>query len=66
MVDIVNLRQARKRKRRGEKDRIAEANRFSHGRSGAEKEEARLTARLEAARLEGHRRQPSGDGEETR
>lgn len=66
MADIVNLRQARKRKRRGEKERIAEANRLAHGRSGAETREARLTRKLDETRLEGHRRQPSGDGEDIR
>ena len=36
-ADIVNLRQARKRKHRDEKARQAEANRLTHGRTKAEK-----------------------------
>ena len=43
MGDIVNLRQARKRRRRAENERTAEANRLQHGRTKGEKlEEADL------------------------
>ncbi len=37
MAEIVNLRQFRKQKARGEKERQAEQNRLSFGRSKAEK-----------------------------
>ncbi len=43
MGDVVNLRQFRKTKARGEKEKQAEHNRLSHGRTKAEKE---LTAAL--------------------
>jgi hypothetical protein len=41
--DVVNLRQFRKTKARGEKERQAEQNRLSHGRVKSEKQ---LTAAL--------------------
>jgi hypothetical protein len=37
MGDVVNLRQFRKTKARAEKDKQADQNRISHGRSKAEK-----------------------------
>lgn len=69
--EVVNLRQARKRKLRAERQREAEINRFEHGRS---REEKALAARLnrkaaeeiEAGRLEGARcaDDPQGVGPE--
>jgi DNA-binding TFAR19-related protein (PDSD5 family) len=38
MADIVNLRQVRKQKSRGEKDQKAAENRAKHGRTKAEKQ----------------------------
>jgi hypothetical protein len=38
MGDVVNLRQLRKTKARGEKERQAEQNRLSHGRVKSEKQ----------------------------
>lgn len=58
MSDIVNLRQLRKRKRRAEKERAADANRVLHGQRGADTKGARRAKALEAKRLEGHRREP--------
>jgi hypothetical protein len=58
MVEIVNLRQARKAHERADKEAAAAANRAKFGRSKAEKQiEA---ARVELARkaLEGHKRDP--------
>ncbi len=56
MADIVNLRQARKRKARAERERTADANRLKFGRSKAEKENNLLEkARVERAH-DGHRR----------
>ena len=63
MVDIVNLRQARKRKRRDAKERTADENRRAHGRSAAEKRQTRLGKSLDDKRLDAHRREPSDDGE---
>jgi hypothetical protein len=54
--EIVNLRQARKRKRRADDERIADANRLQHGRTKAEK---LMTSRRNAMTergLAGHRR----------
>ncbi|WP_075292259.1 DUF4169 family protein [Pararhizobium arenae] len=48
--DVVNLRQFRKRKARGEKEKNAEQNRISFGRTKAEKELTR-TLNDKATRL---------------
>jgi hypothetical protein len=53
MADIVNLRQARKRKARAEKDQRAEDNRLKHGRTKAEKDHAAAKDDLERRRLDG-------------
>lgn len=56
MADIVNLREARKRKARAERERTAEANRLKFGRSKAEKKHSLMEkARGERAH-DGHRR----------
>ena len=57
MAEIINLRQARKRKRRSDKEDAAAANRRTHGRPAAEKTATRLVRDLEARRVEGHRRE---------
>ena len=51
MSEIVNLRQARKHKRRAENEQTAEANRVRHGRTKAEKLK---TSRLNAVAEERH------------
>lgn len=57
-ADIVNLRQARKRKARVEAETRAARNRISFGISKAERQAAnRITANLSKG-LEGHRRSP--------
>ncbi|MGN6549972.1 MAG: DUF4169 family protein [Pararhizobium sp.] len=66
-AELVNLRQARKRKLRAERQREAEINRFEHGRSREEKAlAARLNRKaaedLEARRLEGARRADGPQG----
>lgn len=61
-AEIVNLRQVRKRHARAEKERVAEQNRISHGRTKAEKQ---LTTALNAQaerRLEAGRRETTPDG----
>lgn len=60
MAEIVNLRLARKRKARSEKERAAEQNRISHGRSKAEKQSAKTLQEKSSAFLDSHRRE-SGD-----
>lgn len=63
MADIVNLRQARKRRSRSERERAAETNRLQHGRTGAEKKQSSLERDLSDKRLAAHRREP-GMGED--
>jgi len=64
MAEIVNLRQARKRKARDEKARVAEQNRALHGRSRAEKQRDSLVADKAEKFVAGHRREPSGSENE--
>jgi hypothetical protein len=60
MGQIVNLRQARKRKARDVATREAEANRVRHGRTKAERQRDDAQRKAETAFLDGHRR-PDGD-----
>ncbi|HEX2553689.1 MAG TPA: DUF4169 family protein [Microvirga sp.] len=55
MADIVNLRQARKRKQRAEKESQAEANRAAFGRAKVDRLLSEARKDLDARRLEGHR-----------
>jgi hypothetical protein len=55
MAEIVNLRRARKEKRRAEKEAEADNNRRASGRSKAEKGVTAQLRTLDSARLEGHR-----------
>lgn len=57
MADVVNLRQFRKRAERAEKEKVAEQNRLSHGRTKAEKSltkalNAKAEKQLDQGRLE--------------
>ncbi len=61
MAEIVNLRQARKRKARQDKERAAEQNRLLHGRGKAEKTRDRDESQRSASFLDGHRRERPGD-----
>jgi len=63
MAEIVNLRQARKRKRRSDKEDAAAANRLTHGRPAAEKTATRLVRDLEERRVAGHRREVRGEAD---
>lgn len=54
-ADVINLRLARKRKARDDKEKQAADNRLYFGRSKVEKLTTRKTGELEAKRLEGHR-----------
>lgn len=54
--DVINLRQFRKQKARTEKDRLAEQNRISFGRTKAEKQLTRtLNDKAEKAHEQGRR-----------
>ena len=55
MAEIVNLRQARKRRGRAEKSAEADANRARHGRPKAERGLDAARKAQDDARLEGHR-----------
>ena len=59
MAEIVNLRQARKRKARNDREKVAEANRLTFGRTKAEKRGSKLEKQRSEKVLDGHRR----DGE---
>ena len=61
MSDIVNLRQARKRKRRADEARQAAEKRTTHGQSAATRKARRLKHEFDAKRHEGHRRTPDDD-----
>jgi hypothetical protein len=59
MVEIVNLRRARKAKAKTEAETQAAANRVAFGRSKAERQATNAEQALEAQRLDGHRRDPA-------
>ena len=63
MVDIVNLRQARKRKQRDDRARAAEDNRTKFGRAATDRKLAQRGKALEEERLEGHKRTPADDAD---
>ena len=56
MGDLVNLRRARKDRARREKEETAQANRIAFGRTKAEQQLTDAQKRLEAAKLDAHRR----------
>ncbi|MGB3387502.1 MAG: DUF4169 family protein [Pseudaminobacter sp.] len=64
MSNIINLRLARKRKARTDKEQAAEQNRVLFGRSKAEKVEAQKRAECEARLLDGHRRDRADEGDD--
>lgn len=55
MGDVVNLRQFRKRKDKGDKEATAQTNRASHGRTKAEKAHDAHEQRAETKKLDAHR-----------
>ncbi|MFW6076531.1 MAG: DUF4169 family protein [Hyphomicrobiales bacterium] len=62
MVEIVNLRQARKRKERGDRARTADENRARFGRSKAESKLGAAQRALDKARHSAHKRDEDDDG----
>ncbi|WP_420333242.1 DUF4169 family protein [Roseibium sp.] len=60
-AEIVNLRQARKRKQRADSEKQAEDNRRKFGRTKAEREAARRRRDELEKKVEGHRLSPSDD-----
>lgn len=61
MADVINLRLARKRKARGEKQQAAAGNRALHGRTRAERQLEQAREAREQAHLAGHKRERNGD-----
>lgn len=57
MADIVNLRQARKRRARDAARREGDANAAKHGRRKDDRDRDAAATALEARRLDGHRRE---------
>lgn len=62
MVDIINLRQARKARKRAEDGSQAEANRLKHGRTKADKRLAEMEKQRQDAVIAGHRRERDKGG----
>lgn len=56
MAEVVNLRMARKRRERDERERTAAENRVRHGTSKAERHVTRAESERAASALDGHRR----------
>ncbi len=63
MGEVVNLREARKRRKRAEKDQAAAENRAKFGRTKGQKQKDAADAEKSVRDLEGHRRDP-GDAPE--
>lgn len=57
MAEIVNLRTARKRKARGEREDQASENRARFGKTKAERQKDTATKELDRKRLDGHKRE---------
>ena len=64
MADIVNLRQARKRRARAEKEAKAAENRVAFGRPKSERSLSEARRENDLRRLEGHRRHEPDSGNE--
>ena len=58
MGDIINLRQARKSRKRADGECQAEANRLKHGRTKADKRLAELAKQRHDSAIDGARREP--------
>jgi hypothetical protein len=59
MTKPINLRQARKRKARAEKDKQADANRIAHGTPKAVRDLAAARRDTLARTVDGHKREPA-------
>ena len=58
-AEIVNLRQARKRKARSEKERLAQENRAKFGRPRHERDRSSAESDRQQRQLDGLKREPS-------
>ena len=63
-ADLINLRQARKRKARGDREAEAERNRALHGESKASKQKRQTELNKAVRSLEGHRRDPDRESKD--
>ena len=61
MGEIINLRQARKSRKRAEGERQAEANRLQHGRTKAEKRLTAMTRQRQVSTVDGARLEPGDE-----
>ncbi|MEQ8435497.1 MAG: DUF4169 family protein [Oceanicaulis sp.] len=61
MTKPINLRQARKRKARAEKDKQADANRIAHGAPKAVRDLAAARREKLVRTVDGHKRESAGD-----
>lgn len=61
MGEVVNLRQARKARDKRQRGEKAQENRVAFGRTKAERELTSSQKRLDAARLDAHRRETPED-----
>lgn len=57
MAEIVNLRMARKHKKRADKEKQAEENRVKFGRSKRERQKSKAVSDLEKRKLDGLKRE---------
>jgi len=64
MAEIVNLRQHRKRKARARREEAAAENRVRFGMTRAEREQNAAQQAKDERKLDGHRRDSSGDEEQ--
>jgi len=63
MGDVINLRDARKRRERAAKDAKAAANRSRFGRTRAERTRQETERERDVRGLDGHRREPSDEAD---
>lgn len=61
MAEIINLRMARKARKRDEAERQAASNRSRHGQTKGERLRQEQEAALRAKQLDGHRRDGPGE-----
>ncbi len=64
MAEIINLRQARKKRGRDDRRKSGDENAARHGRSGADKARDAAEQALARRRLDGHRRAAEGSAED--
>lgn len=61
-AEVINLRQVRKAKARGEREKTAAENRAKFGRTKDDRAKVQAETESAAKRLDGHKRNPEDDG----